>query len=245
MGSVIVLDLDETLLYACAKQDVKQCKHDALLWTQICNEAEKKCKEIGLQYLQTEHYFVFLRPHAIPFLQYCRENFKHMIIFTAGNQSHATFINMQLFERLAQVHVDFLLHRESCGKFAEDSVDSKTVLVAFQKNLCHLREMVTNKATPEQLQSIDWSDCIFVDDFAFHAVNNCGETLLIPKFDYACLQRLIENGSNAATMMTTAQLIEAGCDDALLKLTRFIHTKLKMQPCTTWQQIDKRFAMFQ
>lgn len=241
MGSVIVLDLDETLIYACARQEVKNCKNDPLLWNATCNTAANKCREYGLQFVQTEHYFVFLRPHVVAFLQYCRANFKHLIIFTAGNHSHAQFVNQELFETLAKVKVDFLLHRESCGKFAQQTSPDTTVLVPFQKNLCHLREMVAENATPEQLQTVNWQDCIFVDDFAFHAVNNCGETLLLPKFDYPCFSLLMRSKEE----VTSIQLHEASADDSLLRLTRFIHNKISVRPPTLWQQIDKRFAMFQ
>jgi hypothetical protein len=192
---------------------------------------------------------MFLRPHVVEFLRYCRAHFRIVVIFTAGNAAHARYIYNALFRDKAGVEVDFLLHRDSCGKSAAQGRAQKSaaeekamVLVPFQKNLSHLHEYVENKATPEQASKIDWNDCLFVDDLAMHAVNNCGETLLVPKYDYSCLAHL-HNAQKNPTVLDRA-LHEAATDETLLLLTRFIHNKTTLQPRALWHQVDKRFALF-
>jgi hypothetical protein len=240
MGSVVVLDLDETLLYACSKQECK-CQDDPLLWQAVCNVAANRCRKVNLEFLQLDSYFVFLRPHVRAFLRYCRANFRVLVIFTAGNSSHAEGIHERLFQKAAGLSADFLLHRESCGKVSTTTKGALT-LVPFQKNLCHLREHIAQHATPQMLAQIDWHDCLFIDDLAMHVANNCGETLLVPRFDYPCLASLMVPLETAS--VDDRAVDEAAHDDTLLRLMRFIKQKTSMHRSTKWQQVDKRFALF-
>lgn len=237
MGSVAILDLDETLIFACSREDCG--KYDDLLWQAVCSYASQKCREKNLLCFFTDVYFVFVRPNAVETLQYCRKNFDFLLIFTAGNETHAKFIQKMLFEQAAGVKVDYVFHRDSCGKFASTSTTQQPKLTPYQKNLCHIREIFEQNATDEQKQKIDWNDCLFVEDFSFNALTNCGETLIVPKFDFPCLVALLNKDTGATT-----DICEAVADDVLQRLVKFIYQKQSIEPKANWQIVDKRFSMF-
>lgn len=236
MGSVAVLDLDETLIYAYSRKDCGN--YDDLLWNAICIYASQRCAEVNLRYFFTDVYFVFVRPYAVESIQYFRKYFDFLVIFTAGNESHAKFIQKMLFEEAARVKVDFVFHRDSCGKFGSTKLGQ--TLTPYQKNLCHIREIVNQSATEEQRKRIDWQDCLFVEDFSFNALTNCSETLIVPKFDYPSLVLLLKKETASG-----ADILEASNDDILQRLINFIGKKQTFQPPIPWHMIDKRFAMFQ
>lgn len=264
MGSVLVLDLDETLLLAVGANEFTAIDSNDFCWQNACHDAAQACLKHWPQLTctQSSSYFMFIRPHAVAFLQYCRKQFDLIVIFTAGTQSHADHIHTNLFQLAAGISADFVFHRESCGKFAEatnntttppDSATAikdgrgahttsptTTTLVQFQKNLCHLREQIELQASDEQRAKIDWSDCLYIDDLAMHATNNCGEMLIVPKFDYPCLRDIL----NPKKTANVAAMHEAANDETLLKLMHFIHAKVTSSCGVVWQQVDKRFALF-
>src|SRR6056297_1600803 len=249
MGSVLVLDLDETLLSAICYTEIGFSPREKQKWRQHCMQVTQKCRNYWPNLLSTRsnNYFMFVRPYAVQFLQYCRKVFDFLVIFTAGTKSHAAHIHTHIFQQQASVTADFVFDRENCGKFASNSSQqenvcgtSKTILAPHQKNLCHLREQVEQRASTEQLQKIDWSDCLFVDDLATHVANNCGEMLLVPKFDYPCLRNML----SPQIVENEAAMLEASRDDTLRKLSLFIQAKRSSTTGHCWQQVDKRFALF-
>lgn len=237
MGSVAVLDLDETLIYACSRKDCGN--YDDLLWSAVCLIASRRCAEQNIPCFYTEIYFVFVRPKAVETLQYFRKNFDFLIIFTAGNETHAKFIRQKLFEEAAAVSVDFVFNRESCGKFSSTTNATQATITPYQKNLCHIREVFEQSASDEQKKRINWQDCLFVEDYSFNAITNCSETLIVPKFDYPVLFSLLKKDISAEIDIT-----EAANDDVLLRLVQFIEKKKELEPHVLWHMIDKRFAMF-
>ena len=235
MGSVVVLDLDESLVHACSRKDCGNYTDQE--WNSICEFASKRCRANQIHCFFTDNMFVFVRPKSMTMLQNFRKIFEFIVIFTAGNKSHANYIEKMLFEQAASVKVDFVFHRENCGKF--DSSSKKTTLTPYQKNLSHIREIVESCATNEQKCKINWEDCLFIDDLAVNAVTNCGETLIIPKFDYPCLLSLLKSEFDAEV-----DIEEAAKDDILDKLVTFVNKKTSMENRVLWYMIDKRFAMF-
>jgi len=223
MGSVAVLDLDETLVHACSRKDLGE--YDDLLWAAACAYASQRCKEKNIFCFYTDVYFIYVRPGAIEMLRYCRASFDFLVIFTAGNEAHAKYIQRMLFEGAANVTVDFCFHRDSCGKFGSETLVPQATLTPYQKNLCHIREIVEQSATEEQKKKINWKDCLFVEDFSFNALTNCGETLIVPKFDYPSLLQLLKKES-----AVLADIEEASSDDTLIKLVHFIQHKKNLQP---------------
>lgn len=237
MGSIVVLDLDETLIHAKNRKDCGT--YDDHAWNLICENATKRCRDLKMYSFYTNTSFFFVRPFAVQALQYLRSEFDFIVIFTAGNIAHASYIQKMLFQQAAAVQVDFVFHRENCGKF-ESFADKKT-LTPYQKNLSHIREIVENSATDDQKYNIDWDDCLFIDDHSLNAVTNCGETLLIPKFDYPCLWSLLKTEISPESDI---EIEEAAKDDMLNRLVDFVNKKITMEIKVSWHMIDKRFAMF-
>lgn len=239
MGSIVVLDLDETLIHVKNRKDCGT--YDDHTWNLICEHVTNRCRDSQIYSFYTNTSFFFVRPFAVQALQYLRSKFDFIVIFTAGNIAHASYIQKMLFQQLASVQVDFVFHRENCGKF-ESFVDKKT-LTPYQKNLSHIREIVENSATNDQKYNIDWDDCLFIDDHSLNAVTNCGETLLIPKFDYPCLLSLLTEIAQEG-QKHEINIEEAAKDDMLSKLVDFVKKKITMEIKVSWHMIDKRFAMF-
>ena len=236
MGSVLVLDLDETLFHAVSASD---CGFEGTLeeWMERCALIKQQAEAHDLQCVISKTYLIFVRPKAVEFLQLVRQLFQCIIVFTAASKSHAEFAKKSVFEEMARVHVDFLFDRAACGKDVDDKCGNnriQTTLVDHQKNLSTIIESVRAK------RSLDWDDCLFVDDSWQHTTTNCGEMLIVPKFNYRCLRAWCLAGK--VDPMQLAQLV---CeDDVLLRLGRFILNKSAQKPSIKWCQVDKRFALF-
>lgn len=240
MGSVVVLDLDETLLHAISAQDC-EFKGSKQEWKLRCHEvADKITKRTNkIRCLVSKSYLIVVRPNAISFLQECRDKFECMIIFTAATASHASFVRSELFDKLAQVEPDFMFDRSECGLYGED-VDLhqdrvKTALNEYQKNLCRIREYV-NKS--RRFEKLNWDDCLFIDDSWQHSTTNCAESLIVPKFDFPCLKNWCATGK-----VDSKNLLEVRADDFLRRAGFFILAKVQLKE-PRWSQVDKRFALF-
>lgn len=286
MGSVCVLDLDETLVFAIANEEFfganpailnpksgtgKQARQKELSyrahesWKLACSRTRAYAEaHLLLKSFQNSSHFVYVRPHAVELIRYCRENFRCLIIFTAANQAHATSIHENLFVKLAGVRADYIFHRDHCGRFPQAPPNIRASLAPadvasigeFQKNLAYIRQLVEQMETTcpsaekDSSPTLDWTDCLFIDDSAMHAVTNGAYTLISPRYDYPSLRALLV--TPGAGSRQPQLLREAAADVTLARIRETIAEKMQMQheanahgTSYTWSMVDKKFSLFQ
>jgi Dullard-like phosphatase family protein len=86
MEKLLILDIDETLLYAVESQ--LEYEHDFV----------------------AEQYFVYLRPYLQEFIDFCFEHFQ-VAVWTSSNEWYAQFIIEKLFN---EKNLEFVWSRERC-----------------------------------------------------------------------------------------------------------------------------------
>lgn len=154
LGSAIVLDLDETLLYSTT------------------NEVDDRPPDYRYGELLGYH-----RPYAVEFLRFCRHRFEYLIVFTAGAPNYAAAM-VQALEHKAKVRFDYVFDRQSCTEETENT-GFLEYWSRYTKFLSLLREKLL---PPEIAERIDWNDSLLLDDLANNARENLGQAMLMPKF---------------------------------------------------------------
>lgn len=165
LGSAIVLDLDETLLYSTT------------------HEVDDRAPDYRYGDLLGYH-----RPHVVEFLRFCRRRFDYLIVFTAGAPNYASAM-VQTLERKAKVRFDHVFDRSACTEEAENT-GFLEYWSRYTKFLAVLRETLLPKETADR---IVWDDVLLLDDLANNARENLGQALLIPKFSRRTVAPLVSD----------------------------------------------------
>lgn len=154
LGSAIVLDLDETLLYSTTR------------------EVDDQQPDYRYGELLGYH-----RPHVVEFLRFCRRRFDYLVVFTAGAPNYAAAM-VQALEQKAKIRFDYVFDRQSCTEETENT-GFLEYWSRYTKFLSAMREKLLPKEVAER---IDWNDVLLLDDLANNARENLGQAMLMPKF---------------------------------------------------------------
>ena len=121
----IVLDLDNTLLYAMPLKNYDKIKHEK-------KDKISKFKKIPI-YDDKEKdsgYMIFLRPHLSSFLNFLFKNFR-VGVWSSGNESYVDFIVKNIIlkgnsSRQTKRNLDFVFHSDNCDesekKYGKDKI---------------------------------------------------------------------------------------------------------------------------
>lgn len=166
---LLILDLDETLVYACPKGSAEKCD------------------------FETEKYCVVKRPYLDNFLEFCFSNYQ-VAIWTTGGEEYAEAICNKIFKDTSKL--EFIWSGKRCTP-AFDYVNNKTEflknLSKVKKKGYPLSRCLMLDNTPFKLQK-NYGNLIHVQDFE----GEQGDTELlklikyIPKFDHVVDVRSIE-----------------------------------------------------
>lgn len=117
-NSCIVLDIDETLIHT---------KHMTL----VPNDKFKKQSDISFKLYNT-YYYIFIRPHAIHFLEKVFQSFDHVCIWTAAEKSYARKIISKLMTPEQQKDLLEFWSRKNC--VIKDGNYTKPLSKLFKKH---------------------------------------------------------------------------------------------------------------
>ncbi len=153
MKNLVILDIDETLIHSCLKDEINGKLYDFIF----------------------EKYFVFKRPYLDNFIAYCYENFD-IAVWSAGTNDYVNFIVSQIFPNPSELH--FIWSRENCT--VKNNLYFENIYLgdlSEYPQITHFKNLSKVKKKGYKLENI-----FFIDDRAEGHTKNYGNLVLVQPY---------------------------------------------------------------